>query len=124
MLTDIKSDIAKLLALYEAEKKRADEISDKLNEVQELNLRYKEQIAELTVKIDTMRLSDAFAATEGNSAARQRIDKLIREIDRCIKLLEYIQHLLVKVILIQLDIAHINANAKIRNHLAPLQALL
>ncbi len=88
MLTDIKSDIAKLLALYEAEKKRADEISDKLNEVQELNLRYKEQIAELTGKIDTMKLSEAFAATEGNSAARQRIDKLIREIDRCIKLLE------------------------------------
>ena len=88
MLTDIKSDIAKLLALYEAEKKRADEMTDKLNEVQELNLRYKEQIAELTVKIDTMRLSDAFAAPEGNSAARQRIDKLIREIDRCIKLLE------------------------------------
>lgn len=88
MLTDIKSDIAKLLALYEAEKKRADEISDKLNVVQELNLRYKEQIAELTGKIDTMKLSEAFAATEGNSAARQRIDKLIREIDRCIKLLE------------------------------------
>lgn len=88
MLNDIKSDIAKLLALYEAEKKRADEISDKLNEVQELNLRYKEQIAELTGKIDTMKLSEAFAATEGNSAARQRIDKLIREIDRCIKLLE------------------------------------
>lgn len=88
MLTDIKSDIAKLLALYEAEKKRADEISDKLNEVQELNLRYKEQIAELTGKIDTMKLSEAFAVTEGNSAARQRIDKLIREIDRCIKLLE------------------------------------
>ena len=88
MLTDIKSDIAKLLALYEAEKKRANEISDKLNEVQELNLRYKEQIAELTGKIDTMKLSEAFAATEGNSAARQRIDKLIREIDRCIKLLE------------------------------------
>lgn len=88
MLTDIKSDIAKLLALYEAEKKRADEMSDKVNEVQAQNLRYKEQIAELTGKIDTMKLSDAFVATEGNSAARQRIDKLIREIDRCIKLLE------------------------------------
>lgn len=88
MLEDIKNNIAKLIALYEAEKQRSDELSERLEKSEEMNLRYKEQIAELNRQIDTNKLMGAFTGSGDNSLAKDRINKLIREIDRCIKLLE------------------------------------
>lgn len=88
MLEDIKSNIAKLIALYEAEKQRSDVLSEQLAKSEELNLKYKEQIAELNRQIDATKLMGAFTGSGDNSLAKERINKLIREIDRCIKLLE------------------------------------
>ena len=50
---------------------------------------YKEQIIELEREIDNLKLKGAFMAggTE-NAQARKRIDKLMKEIDRCITLME------------------------------------
>ena len=88
MLEDLKGNITRLMALYEAEKQRADALSLRLEQSEEENSKYKEQIAELNQQIETVRLASAFTASGDNSEAKARIDKLIREIDRCIKLLE------------------------------------
>ena len=88
MLEDVKSNIAKLVALYEAERQRADILAGKLAESEEKCLRYKEQIADLNQQIDNLELMRAFQAAGDPADAKDRINKLIREIDRCIKLLE------------------------------------
>ena len=88
MLEDIKSNIARLVALYEAERQRADLLAGKLSESEEKCLQYKEQIADLNQQIDNLELMRAFQAAGDPEEAKERIARLIREIDKCIKLLE------------------------------------
>lgn len=88
MLEDIKSNIAKLVAQYEAERQRADTLATRLAASEERCLRYKEQITDLNQQIDNLELLRAFQAAGNPVEAKERIAKLIREIDRCIKLLE------------------------------------
>ena len=88
MLESIRQNITKLIALYEGEKQRADDLSARLSASEEQNETYRKQITDLNRKIDNLKLTEALAAGGGNPAARERIEKLIREIDRCINLLE------------------------------------
>ena len=88
MLEDIKSNISRLIALYETERQRADTLAARLSESEEKAVRYREQITELNQKIDSLGLSNAFVGGNGNAVAKERIEKLIGEIDKCIKLLE------------------------------------
>ena len=88
MLEDVKSNIAKLIALYEAERQRADTLAGKLAASEEKNLKYKEQIADLNQQIDNLELMRAFQAAGDPEESKERIARLIREIDKCIKLLE------------------------------------
>ena len=88
MLQDIKADIEKLIALYEGQKQRADELALRLAEREGENLRYKEQITDLNRQIDNLKLQSAFSADGSNRAAKERLRKLISEIDKCINLLE------------------------------------
>lgn len=88
MLEEIKSNIAKLVAQYEAERQRADTLAARLAASEERCLRYKEQITDLNQQIDNLELMRAFQAAGDPVEAKERIGKLIREIDRCIKLLE------------------------------------
>ncbi|MBR4524940.1 MAG: hypothetical protein IKP15_05270 [Bacteroidales bacterium] len=88
MLEDIKSNIARLVAQYEAERQRADTLAGKLTESEEKCLQYKKQIADLNQQIDNLELMRAFQAAGDPEEAKERIARLIREIDKCIKLLE------------------------------------
>ena len=88
MLEDIKSNIAKLVAQYEAERQRADNLAERLAQSEEKCLKYKEQITDLNQQIDNLELRRAFQAAGDPAESRERIAKLIREIDKCIKLLE------------------------------------
>ena len=54
-----------------------------------LKLIHKKQISDLERQVDNLKLIEAFTAhEEGSAAAREKIDKMISEIDRCISLLE------------------------------------
>ena len=88
MLEEIKSNIARLVALYEAERQRADTLAAKLSDSEQKCRQYKEQITDLNQQIDNLELMRAFQAAGDPADAKDRINKLIREIDRCIKLLE------------------------------------
>lgn len=88
MLEDIKSNIVRLISLYEGEKQRADLLAEKLAQSEDAVKSCKLQTTELNRQIDNLKLSSAFTGSGDNAVAKERVDKLIREIDRCIKLLE------------------------------------
>ncbi|MCR5519855.1 MAG: hypothetical protein K6F21_05950 [Bacteroidales bacterium] len=88
MLEETRKYVTKLIALYEGEKKRADDNADLLAQTRNELEACKKQIAELNRQIDNQRLTSAFASSEGNPEAKQRLTKLIAEIDKCIALLE------------------------------------
>ena len=88
MLEEIKSNIARLVALYEAERQRADTLASKLSDSEQKCRQYKEQITDLNHQIDNLELMRAFQAAGDPAESRERIGRLIKEIDKCIKLLE------------------------------------
>ena len=88
MLEDIKTSVEKLISLYEKEKQRADALAGQLAQSEEAVRSYKAQITELNGQIDNLKLSFAFSGAGDTVLAKERIDKLVREIDKCIKLLE------------------------------------
>ena len=88
MLEDIKSNIEKLISLYETEKQRADALQAQLEQSRETIAAYKEKVTDLDGQIDKLRLQYAGSGAGDPGLAKERITKLIREIDRCIKLLE------------------------------------
>lgn len=89
MLEGIKSDIEKLIALYESERAERKRLASELERSKAQNESCRKQIAELEQQIDNLHLSEAFMAPAGSDAgAKEKIDKLIKEIDKCISLLE------------------------------------
>lgn len=88
MLEDIRTNINRLIALYEGEKQKADLLGESLRQSQAQIEMYKTQITELNSQIDNLKLSMAFSGAGDADAAKARINKLLHEIDRCIKLLE------------------------------------
>lgn len=88
MLEDLQSNFTRLISLYETQKQRADALAERLAQEEAQSQSYREQIEDLNHQIDTLRLSGAFVGGGDNRDAKERLDKLIREIDKCIKLLE------------------------------------
>ena len=88
MLEEIKTNIEKLISLYETEKQRADALQAELDKSKAEAAASKERIADLDGQIDNLKLQYAFSGAGDPALARERINKLIHEIDRCIKLLE------------------------------------
>ena len=89
MLETIKQRIRQLIAAYEAEKMERESLQAALDKAQAQNEAYRKQITELERQIDNLKLAEAFkAGSEGSPQARKKIDSLMKEIDRCIALME------------------------------------
>ena len=89
MLETIKLKIAQLIAAYEAEKAERERIQALLEQADIQNKQYREQITELNRTIDNLKLAEAFKAGPASSPeAKKKIDSLIRDIDKCISLIE------------------------------------
>ena len=89
MLDDIKQKIGQLIAAYEKERMERIRLQAALQQSEEQNKAYKTQITELEREIDNLKLTSAFVADgSNNEQARKKIDRLIKEIDKCIKLME------------------------------------
>jgi chromosome segregation ATPase len=75
--------------MYESERAERIRLEAELDKSQSQNAEYTKQITELERTIDNLKLADAFkAGNADNTEARKKIDKLIKEIDRCITLME------------------------------------
>ena len=89
MLETIKLKIAQLIAAYEAEKAERERVQALLEQADIQNKQYREQITELNRTIDNLKLAEAFKAGPASSPeAKKKIDSLIRDIDKCISLIE------------------------------------
>ena len=89
MLDDIKQKIGHLIAAYEKERMERIQLQEALQQAQNQNKTYEMQITELERQIDNLKLTQAFTANgSDNEQARKRIDKMVKEIDKCIKLME------------------------------------
>ena len=89
MLNEIKASFEKLIALYEAQRERADALAAELEKERAASEACRKQIDDLKDQVRTLELKGAFmSGGDSSSAAREKIDRLIREIDKCISLLE------------------------------------
>ena len=89
MLNEIKRSFEKLIALYEAQRERADALAAELEKERAASEACRKQIDDLKDQVRTLELKGAFmSGGDSSSAAREKIDRLIREIDKCISLLE------------------------------------
>ena len=89
MLEDVRKNIERLIALYERERQTKENLVIELRRKDAEIDSYKKQISDLERQVDNLKLIEAFTAHEaGSAAAREKIDKMISEIDRCISLLE------------------------------------
>ena len=88
MLDNIKQKITQLIAAYESEKNECIRLRQELEQSKQQNEAYAKQITELEREIDNMKLAGAFMAGSDNAGSKKKIDKLIKEIDKCISLME------------------------------------
>lgn len=88
MLEDIWTDIRTLISIYEKTKREYEEVSEQLRRSEDAAVRYREQIYELEKQVDSLKLRNAFLATSGDEEAKEKVDRLIREIDKCIAMME------------------------------------
>lgn len=89
MLETVKERIKQLIAAYETEKMERIRLQSELEQARTQNETYRKQIIELERQIDNQKLTEAFmAGSTDTSAAKKKIDSLMKEIDRCIKLME------------------------------------
>ena len=90
MLDTVKQSIRQLIAAYEKERMERIRLQAELEESRTQNETCRKQIIELERQIDNLKLTEAFkASTSGNSPeARKKIDGLIKQIDKCISLME------------------------------------
>ncbi len=89
MLDEIKKDIETLIFLYEEADQENRRLRDELEQSKIRITDYVKQIAELEKKIDNNKLLNAFVGkSPDNNEAKERVDKLIKEIDKCISLMQ------------------------------------
>lgn len=91
MLENVKSSLEKLLARYEAVSAENAELRDRLAKAESQEKAFREQIIELNNQIDSLTLKAAFTAGDSrtdNTKAKAKVEKLIKEIDKCIALME------------------------------------
>ena len=87
MLDSVKQKITQLIAAYESEAAQCKRLRSELEKSESQNNAYRQQIIELERQIDNQKLAGAFLNGD-TSESKKKIDKLIREIDKCIALLE------------------------------------
>ena len=89
MIEKLRQRIQELISAYETERQERKRLESELEKSTMQNKTYKEQIIELERTIDNLKLADAFkSGNADNTEARKKIDRLIKEIDKCITLME------------------------------------
>ena len=87
MLDSVKQKITQLIAAYESEAAQCKRLRSELEKSESQNNAYRQQSIELERQIDNQKLAGAFLNGD-TSESKKKIDKLIREIDKCIALME------------------------------------
>ncbi|WP_280749769.1 hypothetical protein [Parabacteroides sp. PFB2-12] len=88
MLAVIEVRVRDLMALCDKQKQRIDELSGIISQKETEIQLAKEKINELNAKCDNMLTARVVSVNDGDlKSARTRLSKLVREVDKCIALL-------------------------------------
>ncbi len=88
LINGLKSKIGQIISRYESLKSENTQINAELSKCKQQLQDKNEQITELKKQIDNLQLTEAFRSSyEDTKEAKQKIAKLIREIDKCITML-------------------------------------
>ncbi len=87
VIEDLRQDILNLISLYEKERVRGDNLASQLSVQEGKITKYKQQISDLTKQVERLKLENALSGKADKAETRQTIDKLVREIDKCIHLI-------------------------------------
>ena len=89
MLETVRHKITRLIAAYEKEKAERTLAQKELEQLKAQNETYRKQIFELERQIDNLKLTEAIKGRAINGTeAKRKVDTLLKEIDRCISLIE------------------------------------
>ncbi|MBR1698595.1 MAG: hypothetical protein IJ714_02280 [Bacteroidales bacterium] len=88
MLENLRTQIERLIARYEAEKAENERLRQELHACEETGENLRRQINELESQMETGKLAEAFSGGISNAEAKAKVDTLVKEIDRCISYLE------------------------------------
>ena len=88
-ITKLKSEIDLLLTKYQSEKNKAFSLSNEREKLMEKIFDLENEIKELKERVDVVDLVKGISEKDDKSAsfARSRVNNLIRQIDKCISLL-------------------------------------
>jgi len=86
MFEEFRQNISQLISLYEAERERTRSLEQQKEELESRLAAGQKQIAQLEEQMEVLKLRSAFGGGK-NTAAKETVDNLIKEIDRCISLL-------------------------------------
>lgn len=88
VIKQLKSHIEQIISRYESVLYERNELKKRLASLTEENESFKLKIAELENKLEKIQLANAFeTSSQDVKEARQKIAKIVREIDKCISLL-------------------------------------
>ena len=88
MIPDLRAKLEQLIPLSETQRQRVDERAAKLKDAQGRMAEAQQQITELKSQIDHYKLQAVFTSGPDTQASKDTLDRLIRDIDKCIKLIE------------------------------------
>ena len=89
MIQDLQANLEKLISAYETQKGRADRAEAELEECRKTLEDTKEKNKQLEEKIDNLSLRSVFTSSPADGRdAKARIDRLIKEIDNALALLQ------------------------------------
>ncbi len=89
MLDNIRQQYIRLVSAYESERAERLKLEEENRRLSEQCKTREEKITELEKKIDNLKLANAFSgANERTPEAKKKIEALVKEIDRCIGLME------------------------------------
>ena len=83
----LNGKIRQLIALYESSERARVRLGNLVVEYEEQLTLNTNKISELEKQIETLQLIEAFREGESGELAKKRVSELIREIDKCIALL-------------------------------------
>lgn len=88
IISRLQNDVSQLLAKYREGVAARNEAESLLSSLRDENRLLKRQLEEMKARYDMLIASHGFVMTEGDvKNARLRVNKLVREIDKCISLL-------------------------------------
>jgi uncharacterized coiled-coil DUF342 family protein len=87
MITSIEIKLKRLIEQHKEIKEKNREYQDKIQELKNINEEYQKTINELIDKIKLLKIAKSAQTKEGAVDAKLKINEMVREIDKCIGLL-------------------------------------